>query len=77
MSEQLLTTKEAARRLGVESQTLRVWRLRGYGPRFVRLGAHRLSRCMYDPRDVDAWLESRKRSSTSEELVPHSPASAA
>lgn len=43
-------------------QTLRKWRVSGRGPRYVKVGHH----VKYDWRDVEAWLESRKISSTSE-----------
>ena len=33
-----LTEAEVARRLSLSTATLRAWRLRGQGPRFVRLG---------------------------------------
>lgn len=32
----LLTTKEAAAMLGIKPQTLRKWRMKGYGPRPVK-----------------------------------------
>ena len=59
----LITSGELALRLGIAAQTLAVWRLRGIGPRFLKLG----SRVMYDPQDVSAWLNSRRRESTSDD----------
>jgi predicted DNA-binding transcriptional regulator AlpA len=35
---QALTEHEVARRLGLSVATLRAWRLKGKGPRFVRFG---------------------------------------
>lgn len=35
----LLSTREAARRLGLAAGTLQNWRIRGQGPAFVRLGS--------------------------------------
>ena len=37
-SNTLLTTREAARRLGLAVGTLQNWRVRGQGPAFIRLG---------------------------------------
>ena len=34
----MISTAEAARRLGIKPHTLRVWRMNGRGPRFVRYG---------------------------------------
>lgn len=48
----LLTPQETGRRLGgVPVATLKHWRYRGTGPRYVRVGRN----VRYDPRDVDAW----------------------
>lgn len=58
----LLTPDEVAQRLGISRQSLSLWRLKGFGPRFRKVG----SRVMYDPRDVVEWLESRARTSTSD-----------
>jgi Helix-turn-helix domain len=41
---------------GVPKSTLDQWAYLGTGPRFVKIGRHR----RYDPRDVEAWIESRK-----------------
>ncbi|WP_018231419.1 helix-turn-helix transcriptional regulator [Thioalkalivibrio thiocyanodenitrificans] len=61
MAELPLTTQEAAERLGLKRTTLEAWRVRGFGPRFVKLG-----RCVrYRAADLDSWLESRTRTSTS------------
>jgi hypothetical protein len=58
----LLSAAVAAERLGVAKQTLAIWRVRGVGPRYVKVGA----RVLYAPDDVDAWIDSRKRASTSD-----------
>lgn len=56
---------EAARRLGVETQTLAIWRMKGiYGLRFSKPGR----RPMYLAEDVEALLRSRIQVSTAEEL---------
>lgn len=48
--------------LDCEVKTLQAWRCRGGGPPFIRVG--RLVR--YRPQDVEAWITSRRVSSTSE-----------
>jgi predicted DNA-binding transcriptional regulator AlpA len=58
----LLSTLEAAKVLGLAPQTLMIMRLRGRGPRFVKLGR----RVLYDPADLANWVEANKRTSTSE-----------
>ena len=60
-SSQLLSPAEAATRLGVQVQTLAVWRTSGrYCLPFIRCG--RLIR--YKAEDLDAWLESRRQTHT-------------
>lgn len=61
-TESLLSTEEAARRLGVSSSTLAKARLTGAGPRFVKIGAS----VRYRACDLDAFAADRVRSSTSE-----------
>ena len=58
----LLDTTHAARFLGLGERTLQNWRVRGEGPRFMRLG-----RCVrYDPRDLAEYLDARRFRSTTE-----------
>jgi predicted DNA-binding transcriptional regulator AlpA len=60
----LLKPKEAAEALGgLAPQTLAVWRAKGFGPRYVKIGV--LVR--YPRSEIDAWLEERTsgRSKTS------------
>jgi hypothetical protein len=53
----------AAEVLSVNSRTLAQWRLRGTGPKFVRIS----SRCIrYRYRDLMTWADRLLRSSTSE-----------
>lgn len=51
--EQLLTSDQVAEMLAVPASTLRVWRYRKIGPRYMRVGKH----CRYSVSDVEAWLE--------------------
>jgi hypothetical protein len=49
----LVDQVEAARVIGVLPRTLEGWRLRGYGPRFVRISP----RCVrYRLKDIEKWL---------------------
>lgn len=49
-------TREAADYLGVSPGTLEVWRCKGRGPRYSKLGKV----VVYDPADLDAFREARK-----------------
>ena len=64
----LLSAAQAARVLGVKPQTLAVWRLRGRGPRFIRLGGPR-GRVKYDKATLEEWIAERTFQSTSQETV--------
>jgi predicted DNA-binding transcriptional regulator AlpA len=55
-------TKAAAERIGLKQKTFENWRCQGAGPPFYKIGA----RVVYDDAEVDAWLESRRRTSTAE-----------
>lgn len=55
-------TRGAAARIGVKPHTLDNWRSLGIGPTFYKIG----SRIVYDDTEVDAWLASRRRTSTSD-----------
>jgi DNA-binding transcriptional MerR regulator len=52
----------AARYVGLSARTLEHYRRVGGGPRFIK---HARNVVRYDVRDLDAWLDSRKRASTS------------
>ncbi len=60
--EKLLRTEDVANLLGVPAKTLEMWRYRGTGPRFVKLG--RLVR--YVESELDEWVRSSTRSNTAE-----------
>lgn len=61
----LLNTHEAATLLGIKDETLRVWRYKGKGPRFIKTGADKQARVGYELEDIHSWLADRKFSSTS------------
>ena len=62
---ELLTEQAVAKILTCEVKTLQAWRCRGGGLPFVRVG--RLVR--YKPDDVQAYIETRRVTSTSEPRV--------
>lgn len=57
----LLNEKQAAEVLGLSHRTLQNWRVKGGGPRFVKLSGS----VRYRERDLEAWVESRVTASTS------------
>ena len=59
---EFLSNDDAAAYIGVQPQTMSVWRSTGrYGIPYYKVG--RLPK--YDLADLDAWLESRKQTQTS------------
>lgn len=58
----LVNEDSAANFLGASVRSLQQWRVRGCGPKFIKIG--RLVR--YSPDDLKEWIESRRRQSTSE-----------
>jgi hypothetical protein len=66
----ILDTQKAADYLSLRPQTLRAWRHRGGGPPYFRLVPGNLrSPCRYRLEDLDAWLQARRFTSTSEETT--------
>ena len=59
----LIDEKEAAIYIGYTVRCLQNWRLRGGGPRFVKVSARSIR---YRRSDLNAWIESKLVSSTSE-----------
>jgi predicted DNA-binding transcriptional regulator AlpA len=68
MEPTVLRTPEAARYIGLAVSTLEKLRLTGGGPRFIRLAPRAVG---YAIADLNDFIESRRRTSTSE---PDSPA---
>jgi excisionase family DNA binding protein len=56
-----LSVPEAADYLGVSKSTLDKLRVSGGGPAYLQLGR----RVVYDPGDLEAWVASKRRASTS------------
>lgn len=61
-----LTVEVAATYTGLSVSTLNKLRISGKGPVFLKLGR----RVVYDPSDLDDWLNMRRRRSTSD--IAHS-----
>lgn len=57
-----IDTAGAADYTGLSVQTLAKLRVYGGGPPYIKAG----SRVIYDTRDLDPWMASRKRTSTSD-----------
>lgn len=57
----MLRTDEASKLIGLSPSTLAKLRLTGGGPRYIKLGRT----VVYDPADIEAWLRSHRRLSTS------------
>ena len=62
-TSRLLDTNDAAAYCLSAASTFEKLRLRGGGPIYLKLGR----RVAYDVADLDAWLESKRRHSTSEQ----------
>lgn len=60
--QRFLNTTQAAVRMGIKRLTLARWRTEGKGPRYHKVGG----RVLYDPDDIDEWLDDQRRSSTSD-----------
>ena len=53
MNSDLLRIEEAASYLGVNVQTLRAWKRKGNGPRYIRFGG----KLVYPVREIQVWLD--------------------
>ena len=57
-----LTTKEAAERMRLTARTLANWRVKGEGPRFIKMGR----KVLYPLAEIEAYERDRLRISTSQ-----------
>lgn len=60
---EILRRKQAAAYLNISPSTMAKWAMTGGGPRFSKLGPRLTG---YSRSDLDSWLESTRRQSTSE-----------
>jgi len=58
----MLTTKQAADRLGLKPGTLEAWRVRGGGPIYVKFG----KAVRYPDHNLDAFEKGNERNNTSQ-----------
>lgn len=58
----LVDTRRAAKVIGMSRRTLEKWRALGKGPPYLKLGR----RVLYSTTDLEAWLKTRRRVSTSD-----------
>jgi hypothetical protein len=65
-----MRTAEAAAHMGVSQSYLEKCRLTGTGPRYAKVG----KLVIYKVHDLDLWLDTHKRGSTSESCCPGSTA---
>ena len=63
--EALLTEHDVARLTGLSVASVRRWRLRRKGPRYVKIGAA----VRYRPEDLAAWLEAHTRTAAKREAA--------
>jgi hypothetical protein len=68
----LLNTRQAAAHCNLSPRTLEKLRVKGGGPHFLRLGGA----VRYQLEDLDLWIASSRRRTTSEELSPQRSPSA-
>jgi len=61
----LMTQEELADMCDVKVATVRMWRVKGTGPKFTRLG----KQAFYRRADVDAWIESNLTQVEAEEIA--------
>ncbi len=64
-----LNSQEAADILRISIRTLERMRVDGTGPTYLKAGAGTRSRVLYRPADLDAWLQGRSYSSTSQYIT--------
>jgi len=62
---ELLDNEQTAAMLGIKPNTLEIWRLKGKGPPFVKLGATKQSPVRYERAEVARWLREQSFTSTS------------
>ena len=64
--DRLINEKEVARYIDHSVRALQNWRLRGGGPKFVKVSARSVR---YRRRDIEAWIDSHTVTSTSDEKL--------
>jgi predicted DNA-binding transcriptional regulator AlpA len=67
MDDTFLTSTQLAQLLKRKPQTIRAWRLRGHGPKYIRLGNGPKAPVAYRRTDIEEWLDERTYKHTAEE----------
>ena len=65
LSDDLLTNEEAAALLGIKPNTLEIWRTKGKGPEFVKLGQTKSAPIRYLRTKIFEFIEAQSFRSTS------------
>lgn len=71
--DDLLSSEQTAALLGIKNNTLEIWRCKGKGPAFIKLGQHPSSPIRYQRSRVMAWLASNTFASTSAYSAANGP----
>lgn len=72
--DDLLDSEQTSNLLGIKRNTLEIWRCKGKGPVFVKLGEHPSSPIRYQRSRVVAWIEAQTFASTSAYTAANRPA---
>ena len=67
--DRLMNTVEAASLLGIRPGTLRIWRVHGKGPNYIRLGDTLKAQVRYRRTVVERWIAARGFASTAQETA--------
>lgn len=65
VTPELLDNEQTAELLGIKPNTLEIWRTKGRGPTFVKLGQSKQAPIRYQRSAVVEWLEQQSFASTS------------
>lgn len=64
-NDELLDNEQTADLLGIKPNTLEIWRTKGRGPAFIKLGGAKQSPIRYRRSVVTQWLDEQSFASTS------------
>lgn len=62
---ELLDNEQTAELLGIKPNTLEIWRMKGKGPVFIKLGEAKQARIRYQRSAIENWLREQSFASTS------------
>lgn len=61
MTDRALKPAEAAAFLGVTASAMSKWRMRGKGPRYMKIGTSEKARIRYNEQDLRAFLDANAK----------------